>query len=143
MEEILHNMSYISFVMPIIIFLITNVLKLPIKALTTKLISNETTKKRVNTIICIIPFALGIVFEIVYCTHYLNEAYSIIRGLNYGTNTILLYHIFEHNFKTKIYNPFETEQGQEVMELVEEITADGKIDEKDMDAIQKFWDSVK
>lgn len=142
MDEILHNMTYVYIAMAIIIFLLTNVLKLPIKVVTGK-IKNEKIRKRVNTIIYLIPFALGIGFDILYSTYYLNEAYSIIRGLGYGTASITAYHGFEQNFKIKTNNPYETGEGKAVVELVETITADGKIDKEDISAVQNFWDAVK
>jgi hypothetical protein len=142
MEAILHNMTYVYIAMAVVVFLLTNVLKLPIKALTHH-IKNEKIRKRVNTVIYLIPFALGIAFDFVYSMYFLEGAYSIIRGLGYGTASITLYHGFEQNFKIKVDNPYESDEGQAVLGLVETITEDGKIDKQDVDAVKEFWDAVK
>lgn len=142
MYDLLHNLTFISITMAIAIFLLTNLLKLPIKAVT-KHIKNETTRKRVNSVIYILPFALGVIFDIVYCTEYLNCAYSIVRGLGYGTSAIALYHAIEQNFKIKVDNPYDTAEGKKAVETIEKITQDGKIDENDMSAVKDFWEAVK
>ena len=142
MDALLHNMTFIYCAMALVIFFITNLLKLPIKMLTGK-IKSETIRKRVNTIIYLIPFALGIILDFVYCTYYLNCAYSIIRGLTYGTASISLYHGIEQNFKIKVDNPYETEEGKAALEMVEKVKKDGQITMEDVPAVKDFWDAVK
>jgi predicted neutral ceramidase superfamily lipid hydrolase len=142
METLLHNESVIYIAMVITVFLLTNVLKMPIKVLTGK-IKTEKIRKRVNTIIFVLPFILGIALDIFYCIYYLHTEFSIIRGLGYGTSAIALYHGIEQNFKIKTDNPYNTEQGKKAVELVNKITEDGKIDENDMSAVKEFWDAVK
>lgn len=142
MDALLHNMTFIYCAMALVIFLITNLLKLPIKMLTGK-IKSETIRKRVNTIIYLIPFALGIILDFVYCTYYLKCAYSVIRGLTYGTASISLYHGIEQNFKIKVDNPYETEEGKAALEMVEKVKEDGQITKEDVPAVKDFWDAVK
>lgn len=142
MDMLLHNLTFINIAMAFVVFLLTNLLKMPIKALTVK-IKNEKIRKRVNSVIYIIPFALGVIFDILYCKYYLNFPYSIIRGLGYGTAAITLYHTIEQNFKIKVDNPFKTKEGKAALEMVEKVTADGKVDENDVSAVKDFWEAVK
>lgn len=140
--QILHNEYFILCAMAVIIFGITQVLKLPIKYFTNK-IQNERTRKIVNATILLIPFALGVLFEFLYSTYYLHTAFTVITGLGYGTAGISLYGIIERFFKVKVENPYtETEEGQAVTELIQDVTADGKVDSDDIDAIQAFYNKV-
>lgn len=141
-HDILHNAYFIWSAMAVIIFLITQVLKLPIKHFTSK-IKNERVRKIVNATILLIPFALGVLFEFLYTTYYLHTAFTVIAGLGYGTAGISLYGVIERFFKVKIDNPYtETEEGKAVINLVDNITVDGKIDSADKSAIQEFLDKV-
>lgn len=140
--QILHNEYFIWCAMAVIIFGITQVLKLPIKYFTNK-IQNERTRKIVNATILLIPFALGVLFEFLYSTYYLHTAFTVITGLGYGTAGISLYGIIERFFKVKVENPYtETEEGQAVTELIQDVTADGKVNSDDIDAIQAFYNKV-
>jgi hypothetical protein len=128
--------------MAVIIFALTQVLKLPIKACT-KHIKKERVRRMVNATILLIPFAVGVVLDFVYSTYYLHGAFSVINGLGYGTAGISLYGAIERFFKVKTENPYETQAGKAVTELVEDISKDGKVDEKDKHAVKDFWDKVK
>lgn len=140
--ELLKNEYFVWCAMAVIIFALTQVLKLPIKHFT-KGISNERVRKMVNATILLIPFALGVALDIVYSTYYLHGAFSIINGLGYGTAGISLYGVIERFFKVKIPNPYETEEGKAVIELVEEVSKDNKVDENDKHAVRDFWEKVK
>lgn len=141
LHTMLNNDYFIWCAMAVIIFLVTQLLKLPIKV-ATKRIKNERTRKIVNATILLIPFALGILFEFLYNTYYLHKVFSIITGLGYGTAGISLYGIIERFFKVKVNNPYNSEEGKAVTELVENITEDGKVDEKDKSAVQEFLDQI-
>lgn len=138
LHDILHNSYFIWCAMAVIIFLITQLIKLPYKLLTKKTIKNERARKIANAVILLIPFGLGVLGEFLYTTYYLHTAFTIITGLGYGTASISLYGIIERFFKVKIPNPYETEEGKEVLKLVDDITADGKVDDKDKSAVQEF-----
>jgi hypothetical protein len=98
----------------------------------------------VNATILLIPFALGILADFLYSTFVLHTAFSVIVGLSYGTAGISLYGVVERFFKVKLSNPYtETEEGKAVVELVEEVTADKKVDKKDVDPVKAFWKKVK
>lgn len=142
LHNILHNDYFIWCAMAVIIFLITQILKLPIKVCT-KRIKNERTRKIANSVILLIPFALGVLFEFLYNTYYLHTAFTVIAGLGYGTAGVSLYGIIERFFKVKVDNPYKTtEEGKAVTELIKNVTADGKVDSTDKTAVQEFLDSL-
>lgn len=140
--ELLKNDYFVWCAMAVIIFALTQVLKLPIKACT-KHIKNERVRRMVNATILIIPFALGVFADFLYSTYYLQTAFTVITGLGYGTAGISLYGAIERFFKVKTDNPYETEAGKAVTELVEEISKDGKVDGNDKHAVADFWNKVK
>lgn len=140
--ELLNNEYFVWCAMAVIIFALTQVLKLPIKYFTKK-IANERVRRMVNATILLIPFAVGIALDFLYSTYYLNVAFSVINGLGYGTAGISLYGAVERFFKVKVENPYETEAGKAVTELVDELAKDGKVDDSDKHAVKDFWDKVK
>ena len=141
-RKILDNPYCVWCAMAVIIFALTQVLKLPIKACT-KNIKRERVRKMVNATILLIPFALGVVCDFLYSTYYLHATFSVITGLGYGTAGISLYGVIERFFKVKLNNPYETEEGKAVIEAVENVSSDGKVDENDKDAVKDFWEKVK
>lgn len=142
LHDILHNDYFIWCAMAVIIFLVTQVLKLPIKFFTKK-IKNARKRKIVNATILLIPFALGVLCEFLYTTYYLHTAFTIITGLGYGTAGISLYGVIERFFKVKVENPYiETEEGKAVTGLIDNITADGKINDTDQSAVKDFLDYI-
>lgn len=142
MQELLHNKVFILCAMAVIIFAVTQVLKLPIKFFTNK-IKNQTTRKRVNATILLIPFALGILLEFFYGKYVTITPFNVITGLGYGFSGISLYSIIERFFGIKTANPYESDEGKAVTELISNVSADGKVDENDQDAVRAFWDKVK
>ena len=141
-NKLLNNPYYVWCAMAFIIFALTQVLKLPIKACT-KNIKRERVRKMVNATILLIPFALGVVCDFLYSTYYLHGAFSVITGLGYGTAGISLYGVIERFFGIKVKNPYDSEEGKAVTEAVGEITKDGKVDGEDKHAVKDFWDKVK
>ena len=140
--NLLNNTYFIWCAMAVIIFIATQIIKLPIKHFTNK-IKNERARKIVNSVILLIPFALGVVGEFLYNTYYLHTAFTVITGLGYGSAGIALYGIIERFFKVKIENPYDTEEGKAVTELVDEVTKDGVVDGNDVSAVNEFLDKVK
>jgi hypothetical protein len=141
-HELLKNDYFVWCAMAVIIFALTQVLKLPIKYFTKK-ISNERLRRIVNATILLIPFGLGILADFLYSTYYLHTAFTIITGLGYGTAGISLYGAVERFFKVKTNNPYESEAGKAVTELVGEISKDGKVDKNDTHAVKDFWKKIK
>lgn len=141
-HKLLNNVYFVGCAMAVIIFALTQVLKLPIKYFTKK-IKNERMRRMVNATILLIPFAVGIALDFLYSTYYLHGAFSIINGLGYGTAGISLYGAIERFFKVKTENPYETQAGKAVTELVEDISKDGKVNGDDKHAVADFWNKVK
>lgn len=145
--ELLSNGYFVWCAMAVIIFGLTQILKLPIKA-ATKHIKNEKTRGIVNLVILIIPFGLGLLAEFLYDGLYLHNAFTGIAGLQYGSASLLVYSVFEKvmqkiGVKAQIENPYEaTEEGQAIQELVEKVQEDGKIDESDLSAVEEFWEKI-
>lgn len=136
-KQLLANEYFVWCAMAVIIFGVTQLLKLPIKAVT-KRIKNERVRRSVNAIILLIPFALGVLAEFLYTTYYLHTTFTVITGLGYGTAGISLYGIIERFFKVKVSNPYETEEGKAIQELVDNVSADGKVDKNDIDYVKEF-----
>ncbi len=142
LKTLLSNSFFVWCAMAVIIFGITQLLKLPIKACT-KRIKNERTRRIVNSTILLIPFILGLVAEFLYSTYYLHIAFMGITGLGYGAAGVSLYGIIERFFKIKVDNPYETtEEGKAVKDLVDKIQEDGKITEEDKSAVKDFWKTI-
>lgn len=140
--ELLKNEYFVWCAMAVIIFALTQVLKLPIKHFTKK-IKNERTRKMVNATILLIPFIVGVALDFVYSTYYLHCAFSLINGIGYGTAGISLYGVVERFFKIKVENPYDTEEGKAVVELVNEVSKDGDVTANDKHAVEDFWKKVK
>lgn len=141
-HQLLKNEYFVWCFMAVIIFALTQVLKLPIKACT-KNIKNERVRRMVNATILLIPFVVGITIDFFYSTYYLHGAFSVINGLGYGTAGISLYGAIERFFKVKTQNPYESVEGQAVTEFVDEILKDGNFSENDKHAVKDFWEKVK
>lgn len=136
--DILNNELFICAAMAVIIFLFTQLLKLPIKHLTVK-IQNERTRKIANATILLIPFVLGVLLEFLYKTYVLHVGFSVLTGLGYGAGGVSLYGVIERFFKIKIENPYESEEGEAVLEIVSDATSDGKLTAEDAgNAVTKF-----
>lgn len=146
-KQLLANSYFIGGVMSVVIFAVTQLIKMPIKAITKKYSKTEENRNIANIIILFIPFALGLIFEFLYYTYYLHTTFTGLRGLSLGTSAVAIYRVVKPilaRFKVKVENPYtETEEGKAVTELVEEISEDGKIDSEDIDAVQKFLDKIK
>ena len=133
MWELLKNPYFVMCAMALIIFLVTQVLKMPIK-FGTKHIKNPQVRKMTNATILLIPFGLGVLADFLYSTYVLQTTFTIIAGLGYGTAGISLYGVVERFFKVKLENPYDTEEGQLALKFVEDAEKDliskGKIELK-------------
>ncbi len=146
--QLLSNSYFVWCAMAVIIFCLTQILKLPIKVVT-KHIKDENTRGIVNLVILLIPFGLGLLAEFLFDGLYLHNDFTGIAGLQYGSSSLLVYGVFEKiakkiGVKVKIKNPYkETEEGQAVAEFAENVVADKKVDGADKDAVKDFWNEVK
>lgn len=145
LKTLLENDYFVGCAMAIIVFALTFLLKLPIKAITKK-IKNERVRKAVNSVILIIPFLLGLLAEFLFGYYYLHVPFTGMSGLSYGTGGISMYAVVERFFKKnagiQLDNPFNGEDGEAVKKLVEDIQQDGKIDAKDASAVDEFYKTI-
>ena len=124
--KVLHNRYYMIWIMAAIIFLLTQAIKLPIKHFTIR-IKVERTRKAVNSVILLLPFALGCLFEYLYDIYVLKAVYDVAAGVILGGQSIALYGIFERFLGVKIENPYESEEGKAVIDEVNKAVADGTV----------------
>lgn len=147
LKQWLSNESFMGCAMAAIIFGLTFLLKLPIKALTKNHSKNERARKIKNVIIVLIPFLLGLLAEFLYSCLYLHISFIGIKGLSYGAGAISLYAAISQFFKQKLGieldNPIDTEEGKAVQDLVEKVQKDGKVDKSDISAVDEFWKTIQ
>ena len=145
-KQLLSNEYIVGVAMAVIIFGLTFLFKLPIKVLTKKYSKTERSRKIKNLIIIFIPFALGLLGEFLYSYFYLHSAFNVIKGLGYGSAAIAMYapiaQFLKEKAGIKLENPFDTEEGEAVQELVDNVQADGKVDKSDISAVDKFWKTI-
>lgn len=138
MIELLNNPTFMWGAMSIIVLIVSQLLKLPIKALTEKTIKDKTVRDRVNVTIMLIPLALGILVDYMFCTYYLHIAFDIVEGVKIGGTAITLYGVLEKLFKGGV-----SKETEEAIALSTEIISDGKIDKKDGEIIKEFINKIK
>lgn len=135
--EILKNTDFAWGIMSIIVLCLSQILKLPIKCLTSKIKNNEI-RQMVNTTILLIPLALGVGIDWAFCTYYLGIAFSITEGVKVGATAVTLYAALE-----KVVKGVVSSGTKATLELAEDITDDGKVDGKDLSAVERFMTQVK
>lgn len=138
MEQLLNNTEFMWGAMSLIVLILSQLLKLPIKALTEKLIKDKTVRDRVNVTIMLIPLALGILADYLFCTLYLNVTFNIIEGIKIGGTAVTIYGFLETLLKGKKSN-----ETTETLHLVETVIKDGKVDKQDTPAVKEFYDKLK
>lgn len=136
--ELLNNEYFVFWSMAVIVFICTQILKTPIK-LCTKHIKNERVRRMVNATILLIPFAVGVALDLAYTTYISHEAFNVLTGLGYGTAGVSVYGMVERFFKVKTANPYETTEGEAVLELVNEVK---KNNGKEKTAVAEFFEKV-
>jgi nitrate reductase gamma subunit len=140
--ELLSNDYFVLGAMSIIICLITQLLKMPIKLFTNK-IKNSKTEDRVTALLMLLPLVLGVLFNFLYNVYYLKIAFSVIEGLSWGTASIMFYKGFKKLVTGKEPTAEESEKIKSVKDLVQKIASDGKVDKTDTTAINEYLNKVK
>lgn len=140
--ELLNNETFVWCAMSVIIFALTQVLKLPIKHFT-KNIENKRLKKLANSTILVVAFGLAVLLDFTFAYFYLKQGVNLMRAFVSWTGSSAVYSFVERFFGVKTENPFKTEEGELVEDMVQEVIADGKIDEQDKHAVKDFWNKVK
>ena len=137
MVELLNNEYFVWGAMAILVLCLSQLIKLPIKALTKKLIKDDNKRSRVNIVLMLIPLALGVLGDWLFCTYYLGVAFSIVEGIKIGGTAITLYGMLEKAIKGA-----QSKETTETIKLVEDITKDGKIDKTDSAILKDFADKL-
>ena len=139
--ELLSNDYFVLGAMSIIICLVTQLLKMPIKIFTNK-IKDEKVEKRVTALFMLLPLGLGVLFNFLYNVYYLHIAFSVVTGLSWGTTSIMFYQGFRRFITGKETPKEDLEQLEDVKNLANTIANDGKIDCTDVGAVKDFLDKV-
>ena len=137
--ELLNNEAFVFSAMAVVVFVLTNLFKIPIKHFTKK-ITNERKRRMANATILVIPFVLGIALDFVYSTFYLHTMFSVITGIGYGSAGISLYGVVERFFKVKVNNEWvDTEEGRKIKAEADELISK---DTETESAVEKFKRTV-
>lgn len=147
LKTLLENEYFVGCAMAIIIVGLTQLIKLPYKAATNH-IKNEVLRKCVNAVILLIPFAFGLLGEFLYA-HYVSQTsftgwLGSLSGLG-GLGTHGIFSFVKEIIKSKSKekdNPYNTEEGKAVVDLVENVVEDGKIDAKYTSAVDEFRKTI-
>lgn len=137
MELILKTNWFSWSIMSLIVFCLTFAVKIPIK-LITKNIKDDRARELVNICIMLVPLALGVLLNYVYCVVLVGKVFSITAGLEIGAGAMTLYAGWEKITKGKV-----SKETQATIELAEDVVKDGKVDKKDVSAVKEFYDKVK
>lgn len=141
MKELLSNDYFVLCAMSIIICIISQLIKMPIKHFTNK-IKNATIEKRVTALFMLLPLTLGVLFNFLYNTYYLHIAFSVVTGLSWGTTSIMFYQGFRRFMTGKEPTAQEVQQLQDIKNLANTVGGDGKINANDTSAVKDFLDKV-
>ena len=161
-KELLTNQNAMCWAMAFIVFIITFILKFPIKWISSKIANNKVlnykikfvhntktyeieVKKLLNTFILLIPFSLGVLAQYLYMKFGLKTDIVIetlfAQGFQVGSYSMAFYAVIER-FTGKnvenIYNTENTQEGEAVQEIVEDVKADGKLDTEIDDIMDKI-----
>lgn len=137
--SMLKNEAVMWAVFSVIIFALTQLLKMPIKHFTKLL--DEKRRKRVNLTIYIIPFGLGLFFAWIYYNilptipglEMLFNSDFWFLGLKMGSSSIAIYGIIDQCFGIKVKNPYTTTaDGRRVVDAVNDIMEDGKVTKEEI-----------
>jgi hypothetical protein len=143
MAELLNNTKVILIAMGIVAFLVTQGLKWAcVKPFTKNL--NKRAKTIVNSVILLIAFGSAVLCEFLYSHFWLHTTISLSRasyGWGYASG---VYGVVEMIIKfikgdnVRLENPYQSEEGKQTVELVGNITKDGKIDKKDSQSMKDY-----
>lgn len=143
MAELLNNEKIVLIAMGIVAFLVTQGLKWAfVKPFTKNL--NTRAKTIINSFILIIAFGSAVLCEFLYSHFWLHTAIDLTRasyGWGYASG---VYGVVEMVIKfikgenVKLDNPYQTEEGKQATQLIENITKDGKIDKKDSQSMKDY-----
>lgn len=140
MQALFDRQVFVLGLMVVLTFALTQGLKWAgVKPWTNKL-KNERVRKAINTIIYFFPYAISLGLEFVFAIITKGE-FNALVALVIGGGSHSVYGLFEMIYgvatgKIKI-------KKEEVKELIQTVTEDGKIDENDHPALKAFLDKIK
>lgn len=152
MLELLANQGFVISAMAVLVCAFTQLFKIPIKAISKRVTKTEKGRSLVNSTILLLPFLTACLLEWLYTAFYLEVDFNLIEALSAGTGGISLYAVFEQVLKkgnkakntteTNGETNYDTKEGKAVLELVDKVSADGKVDKDDIDAVKDFWNTI-
>lgn len=119
--------------MAVIVFILTELLKLPIKRLTKKLGGNS--KLRVNAVIVLISVAVGVLIYYLYCRYVAHIEFQVSSGASLGGLASMVYEIISRLIGKKLENPFTTNEGKEVIDAVTEASKDELVTKEEVKSV--------
>lgn len=140
MQALLDNQVFVLCAMAVLTFALTQGLKwVCVKPWTNKLKSDRA-RKAINTVIFFFPYAIALGLEF-FVTLLTKGEFNALVGLIVGGGSHSVYGLFEMIYgiatgKIKI-------KKEEVKELIQTVTEDGKVDGNDHPALKAFLDKVK
>ena len=137
-DTIMYDPNWSFVALALIVVLFTQVIKLPIKALLNLLIKNKAVLQRVNVVFMLLPIGFSVLAQVAHSILWGNGELDLMYGLKISTCATAIYAFLEQLFKGK-----KSKETEAVQQLVEDITKDGKVDEKDKSAVKDFLDKVK
>lgn len=140
LNQILYNQEISMWVMAVIVALLTEVLKLPIKACTKTL--DKTARERVNALIILLAVGIGMFIYYLYCTHIAHIEFQYVNGASIGGLASVAYDALMRLIGKNGSNPFKTEGGEEMLNAIEKASADGEISEDEKKEIQAYVDGI-
>lgn len=140
LNKILYNQEMSMWAMAVIVALLTEVFKLPIKACTKNL--KKATKERINATIILLAVGIGMTIYYLYCTHVAHIEFQYVNGASLGGMASMAYEVLVRLFGKKGENTFETEGGREALGIIENAVADGEISEEEKKEIQAYVDGI-
>lgn len=148
MAELLNNETFVWGVMGLVAFLVTQGLKWAfVKPFTKNL--DKRTKTIINSVILLIAFGSAVLCEYLYSHFWLNAPIDLNRALYGWGGASGFYGVFETIIKiikgkeVKLENLFETEEGKDTKEFLQNITKDGKINKNDKKTTDDFLEKLK
>ncbi len=139
MKELLNDDYFILVAMSLVICILTQIIKFPIKHFTDKIKSSKK-EGRITTIIMLIPLILGIVINFFFNTYYLHIPFAPLDGLTWGSTSIVLYNAIKRVLTGNNTSEADKKAEQAVNALVQDIKQDGQLNAGDIDAVKEYFD---
>lgn len=149
LNNLLNNEYFVWCAMGLIAFLVTQILKLLLVKPFTKNL-NKRAKTLINSVILLIAFGSAVICEWFYSHYWLGVYMDLCRASNGWAYASSIYAIVEVFIKVikgdntlKLENPYSTEEGKAVTNMIGSIVENGKVDENDKKAVDDFLKMIK